>query len=159
MAQDVIYSGEGSVCTWEKGEVDCFGVKGPIDVNKVRITFQVRLGYAIVTNDTKIPKLKIMIISISYCTFSTGLQRTFCLLWTSNIDNKCNLIMCSEGRKVLNICGSPKDYYRIPHGLYFSFLESEGAQNEPPKVYGLSMYIILRWRQSQEKHFISPFTT
>ena len=22
MAQDVIYSGEGSVCTWEKGEVD-----------------------------------------------------------------------------------------------------------------------------------------
>ena len=35
MAQDVIYSGEGSVCTWEKGEVDCFGVKRPIDVNKV----------------------------------------------------------------------------------------------------------------------------
>ena len=32
MAQDVIYSGEGSVCTWEKGEVDCFGVKRPIDV-------------------------------------------------------------------------------------------------------------------------------
>ena len=22
MAQDVIYSGEGSVCTWEKGEID-----------------------------------------------------------------------------------------------------------------------------------------
>ena len=25
MAQDVIYSGEGSVCTWEKGEIRCFG--------------------------------------------------------------------------------------------------------------------------------------
>ena len=25
MAQDVIYSGEGSVCTWEKGEIHCFG--------------------------------------------------------------------------------------------------------------------------------------
>ena len=35
MAQDVIYSGEGSVCTLEKGEVDCFGVKRPIDVNQV----------------------------------------------------------------------------------------------------------------------------
>ena len=35
MAQDVIYSGEGSVCTLEKGEVDSFGVKCPIDVNKV----------------------------------------------------------------------------------------------------------------------------
>ena len=27
MAQDVIYPGEGSVCTWEKGEIHCFGVK------------------------------------------------------------------------------------------------------------------------------------
>ena len=35
MAQDVIYSGEGSVCTLEKSEVDCFGVKRPIDVNQV----------------------------------------------------------------------------------------------------------------------------
>ena len=34
MAQNVIYSGEGSMCTSEKGEVDCFGVKRPIDVNK-----------------------------------------------------------------------------------------------------------------------------
>ena len=25
MAQDVIYSGEVSLCTWEKGEIDCFG--------------------------------------------------------------------------------------------------------------------------------------
>ena len=33
MAQDVIYSGEGSMCTWEKGEVDCFGVKCPIDIS------------------------------------------------------------------------------------------------------------------------------
>ena len=24
MAQDVIYPGEGSVCTWEKGEIHCF---------------------------------------------------------------------------------------------------------------------------------------
>ena len=35
MAQDVTYSGEGSVCTWEKGEVDSFRMKQPIDVNKV----------------------------------------------------------------------------------------------------------------------------
>ena len=35
MAQDVIYSGEGSVCTLEKREVDCFRVKCPIDDNKV----------------------------------------------------------------------------------------------------------------------------
>ena len=35
MAQDVIYSGKGSVCTWEKGEVDYVGVKRPIDVNQV----------------------------------------------------------------------------------------------------------------------------
>ena len=27
MAQDVIYPGEGSVCTSEKGEIHCFGVK------------------------------------------------------------------------------------------------------------------------------------
>ena len=30
-----INSGEGSVCTWEKSKVDCFGLKRPIDVNKV----------------------------------------------------------------------------------------------------------------------------
>ena len=33
MAQDVIYSGEGSVYSWEKGDIDCFGVKCPIDIN------------------------------------------------------------------------------------------------------------------------------
>ena len=33
MAQDVIYSGEVSVCTWEKGKIDCFQVKCPIDIN------------------------------------------------------------------------------------------------------------------------------
>ena len=32
MAQDVIYSLEGYMCTWEKGEIDCFGVKCPIDI-------------------------------------------------------------------------------------------------------------------------------
>ena len=47
--------------------------------------------------------------------------------------------MCSEEREGLNICSSPNDYYRIPHDLYFSFVESEGAQNESPKVYGLGM--------------------
>ena len=25
MAQDVIYPGEGYMCTWEKGEIHCFG--------------------------------------------------------------------------------------------------------------------------------------
>ena len=30
MAQDVICSLEGSVCTWETREVDCFGVKRPM---------------------------------------------------------------------------------------------------------------------------------
>ena len=29
MAQDVIYPGEGSMCTWEKGEIHCFGMKCP----------------------------------------------------------------------------------------------------------------------------------
>ena len=33
MAQDVIYSGEVSVWTREKGEIDCFGVNFPIDIN------------------------------------------------------------------------------------------------------------------------------
>ena len=33
MAQDVIYPGEGSVCASEKGEIHCFGVKCPIDIN------------------------------------------------------------------------------------------------------------------------------
>ena len=33
MAQDMIYPGEGSLCTWEKGEIHCFGVKCPIDIN------------------------------------------------------------------------------------------------------------------------------
>ena len=33
MAQDVIYPGGGSVCTSEKGEIHCFGVKCPIDIN------------------------------------------------------------------------------------------------------------------------------
>ena len=32
-AQDVIYPGEGSMCTLEKGEIHCFGVKCPIDIN------------------------------------------------------------------------------------------------------------------------------
>ena len=33
MAQDVIYPGKGSACTSEKGEIHCFGVKCPIDIN------------------------------------------------------------------------------------------------------------------------------
>ena len=33
MAQDVICPGEVSVCTWEKGEIHCFGVKCPIAIN------------------------------------------------------------------------------------------------------------------------------
>ena len=33
MAQDVIYPEEGSVCTGEKVEIYCFGVKCPIDIN------------------------------------------------------------------------------------------------------------------------------
>ena len=33
MAQDVIYPGERSVGTWGKGEIHCFGVKCPIDIN------------------------------------------------------------------------------------------------------------------------------
>ena len=33
MAQGVIYPGEGSGCTSEKGEIHCFGVKYPIDIN------------------------------------------------------------------------------------------------------------------------------
>ena len=33
MAQDVIYPGEGYMCTWEKGEIDCFVEKCPIDIN------------------------------------------------------------------------------------------------------------------------------
>ena len=33
MAQDVIYSGEGSMCTCKNGEIHCFGVKCPIDIN------------------------------------------------------------------------------------------------------------------------------
>ena len=33
MAQDVIYPGEGSMCAWEKGEIHCFGMKCPIDIN------------------------------------------------------------------------------------------------------------------------------
>ena len=31
MAQDVGYPGEGSMCTWEKGEIHCFWVKCSID--------------------------------------------------------------------------------------------------------------------------------
>ena len=30
MAQDVIYPGEGFMCTWERGEIHCFGVKCPM---------------------------------------------------------------------------------------------------------------------------------
>ena len=30
---DVIYPGEGSMCTLEKGEIHCFGMKCPIDIN------------------------------------------------------------------------------------------------------------------------------
>ena len=35
MAQDVICPGEGSMCTWEKGEIHYLGVKCPIDINYV----------------------------------------------------------------------------------------------------------------------------
>ena len=31
--QDVICPGEGSMCALEKGEIHCFGVKCPIDIN------------------------------------------------------------------------------------------------------------------------------
>ena len=33
MAQDVIHPGEGSVYAREKGEIHCFGLKCPIDIN------------------------------------------------------------------------------------------------------------------------------
>ena len=33
MVQDVICFGEGSVCTWEKGEIHWFRLKCPIDIN------------------------------------------------------------------------------------------------------------------------------
>ena len=33
MIQDVINLGEYSVCTCEKGEIYCFGVKCPIDIH------------------------------------------------------------------------------------------------------------------------------
>ena len=33
MSQDVIYPGEGSMSTSENGEIHCFGVKCPIDIN------------------------------------------------------------------------------------------------------------------------------
>ena len=33
MAQDVIYPGEGSVCSWEKGETHCLGVKIRAEIN------------------------------------------------------------------------------------------------------------------------------
>ena len=33
MAQDVLYLGDGSMCTSKKGEIHCFQVKCPIDVN------------------------------------------------------------------------------------------------------------------------------
>ena len=36
MAQDVIYPGEGSVCTWEKGEIHCFWEKCPIQFCSVQ---------------------------------------------------------------------------------------------------------------------------
>ena len=33
MAQDVIYLREGYMCASEKGEIHCFGMKCPIDIN------------------------------------------------------------------------------------------------------------------------------
>ena len=33
MDQDVIYPGEVSMCTLEKGEIRCFAVKCPTDIN------------------------------------------------------------------------------------------------------------------------------
>ena len=35
MDQDVLYLGEGSMCTSEKGEIHCFVVKCPVDINWV----------------------------------------------------------------------------------------------------------------------------
>ena len=32
MSQDVIYPGEGSMCTGEKEEINYFGIKCPIDI-------------------------------------------------------------------------------------------------------------------------------
>ena len=37
MAQGVIYPGEGSVCTWEKGEIHCFGMECPIYISSVLV--------------------------------------------------------------------------------------------------------------------------
>ena len=39
MAQDVIYPGECSVCTYEKAEVHCVGVKCPIDINYLDVFY------------------------------------------------------------------------------------------------------------------------
>ena len=38
MAQDVIYPGEGSMCTWEKGEIRCFGSNWSIVSFKVCVS-------------------------------------------------------------------------------------------------------------------------
>ena len=40
MAQDVVYPGEGSMYAGEKGEIHCFGVKCPIDINYRRKTLK-----------------------------------------------------------------------------------------------------------------------
>ena len=48
MAQDVIYPGEGSMCSWEKGEIHCFGMKCPDKYDPVAIYFIV-LGSSLYT--------------------------------------------------------------------------------------------------------------
>ena len=50
MAQDVIYPGEGSMSTWKKGEIHCFGVKCPIQHPFMIKTLQ-KAGEAILISD------------------------------------------------------------------------------------------------------------
>ena len=71
MAQDVIYPGEGSMCTWEKGEIHCFGVKCPIEIsirsNWSIVSFKVCVCYLLLISSASVRSIQFLSFTVPIC--------------------------------------------------------------------------------------------
>ena len=72
MAQDVIYPGEGSMCTLEKVEIHCFGVKYPIDIN--------RSNWSIVSFKVCVSLLTFCLVDLSIGVSGVKVSHYYCVI-------------------------------------------------------------------------------
>ena len=77
MAQDVIYPGEGSMCTWEKGEIHCFGVKCPIEIsirsNWSIVSFKVCVCYLLLISSASVRSIQFLSFTVPICAWNVPL--------------------------------------------------------------------------------------